>query len=125
MYPLTVSVPHRTVSYRILPNRTVSDRIAPYRTVSDHIVLYCTVSYRIVSYRTVLYRIVPYRTVSYRIVPYRFVSYCTVFREGPFWSIAQRTVLFDSFPRFFRKSANCTVPKHEPFFVISMLKSLI
>ena len=44
--------------------------------------------------RTVPYRTVPYRSVPYRTVPYRTVPYPTVFREGPFWSTAQRTVLF-------------------------------
>jgi hypothetical protein len=46
-----------------------------------------------VPYRTVPYRTVPYRTVPYRTVPYRTVPYPTVFRERPFWSTAQRTVL--------------------------------
>jgi hypothetical protein len=53
-----------------------------------------TVPCRTVAYRTVPYRTVPYRTVPYRTVPYRTVPYRTVFRDGPFWSTAQRTVFF-------------------------------
>jgi hypothetical protein len=97
MYPLTVSVPHRTVSYRILPNRTVSDRIAPYRTVSDHIVLYCTVSYRTVPYCTVSYRIVPYRTVSYRTVSYRTVPFSARDRFGRSHSVPCFLTVFRDF----------------------------
>jgi hypothetical protein len=36
----------------------------------------------------------------------RTVAYPGVFPRGPFRSTAQRTVLFDRFPRFFLKSAN-------------------
>jgi hypothetical protein len=82
-----------------------------------------------------------------RPAPYRTVPYPTVFREGLFSSTAQRTVLFWPFyvifylkartlPRFkclrftvltliFRLSANRTVPTHEPFFVILLLKTII
>ncbi len=76
-------------------------------------------------------------------IPYCTVPYPTVFREEPFRSIAQRTVLFCPFSviffkkrqlirdlnvyiltLIFRLSANSTVPTHFPFFMILTLKTL-
>jgi hypothetical protein len=109
----------------------------PYRTVP-----YRTGAYRTVPERTVTYRTVPERTVPYRsrTVPYRFPrgtvlvdrtayrTFLTVLRD---FFIKARTLPRIKFYRFtvftliFRISANRIVPKHEPFFVILTLKTLI
>ena len=82
----------------------------------------------------------PYRTVPYRTVPYRFPwgtvlvdraayrTFLTVFRD---FCLKARTLPRFKFYRssfltlIFRKSANRTVPKHWPFFVILKIKTLI
>jgi len=85
------------VAFTDLKRISVLSRFFSYSQVNEHLLFFSTAE--IISKCTVgapnlsVYRV---RTVPYRIVPYP-----TVFREGSFWSTAQRTVLFWPFSVIF------------------------